>query len=63
MRSSTSAKVRSSSSGSGALPLTAVAGRLSGSSAASSCGAQPSRAIAKAREVRRDKCGMRTNSC
>jgi len=65
MRSITSAKVRSSSSGSGALAVTSVAGTAAGlaalagaGSAARAKGAPTARAMVRASWVRRGECSM-----
>src|SRR6218665_2701489 len=58
MRSITSAKVRSSSSGSGALPVSTGAAGVAAGSAASRALLPVSRPRARASGVRRRKCGM-----
>ncbi|MCY1453551.1 hypothetical protein D9M71_705540 [compost metagenome] len=60
MRSRTSAKVRSSSSGSGALAVTSVAGTAAAlaGSAAVARGAPTARAMDRASWVRRGECSM-----
>jgi len=59
MRSMTSAKVRNSSSGNGALVVAAVAAGAAGAAwSAKARGAPITKAIVRASEVRRDKCSM-----